>query len=320
MYMVIILLIVVFGIAYLVGRCKNSEKILKVSTFFLKNIVFSFLFFSVNNMGFSLGAMFRYRLWNQTWTASLYVSWILAALTVVLLVGYLYYYVRYTVEFTDFSDKFLDDMLSQCHYAILLIARYLLNLFCGYFNDHSELCYAVVVFEVVCFIYIVVKRPYKKFLFTFLAWLNEFSIIVILTIDMYYRNFATDTTSLAVIICGWVQIALVLICVVANYVALFVYIYQRCKSRNNKVHDGAALGDKDKEIVKVYQEQLSKEKLKMDKTSTTFEHSREQASAELIYDDEADEENVDQKYAQINLDRKHKREKKKKKQKAKRWF
>lgn len=190
-------------------------------------------------MGFSLGVQFRYLVYDQDWTAQMTMSWVLAVVTLVILIFYLYYYIRYTVEFTEFRDKFRDDWLSRCHYAVYLIARYLVNIFCGYFNDHSELCFAIVAFELFCFIYLVIKRPYKQKLFLFLALLNELSVLAILTIDMYYRNFSkTDVSSQSVIICGWIQLVLALICVVANYIALAIYIYQRCCTKNNKVHDG----------------------------------------------------------------------------------
>lgn len=137
MYMAIVFLIVVFGIVYLVGKYKQYPKTLKVGVFGLKNVVFTFLFFSVNNMGFSLGLQFRYLTVGQVWDAFMAVSWVLAILTLVLMVVYLYFYIKSLDGFEEYHDKFKDDKVSQCHYPILLVARYLLNFFCGFFNEHG---------------------------------------------------------------------------------------------------------------------------------------------------------------------------------------
>jgi hypothetical protein len=52
------------------------------------------LFFCVNTMGFSLGIQFRYLMFDQVWNAPMILSWILAILSLIMLVGYLIYYVR----------------------------------------------------------------------------------------------------------------------------------------------------------------------------------------------------------------------------------
>lgn len=243
MYILIISLLFVFGLVYLVGYLKEHDKAKNIGTYVTKNIVFMLLFFSVNNMGFSLGVHIKYLSSGQIWTASMYVSWVLALFTTLLLVGYLYYYIRNTVEFSDYTDKFLDDTLSRSHYVLFLSFRYVLNFVCGYFNDYSELCYALVTFEIIAFIYLVFRRPYKKLLFNILAWLNELSVCIILVIDMYFRVFSkANSNDSSILAAGWVQLALAVICVVANYFGIMVYVCQRC-CKANKVHDW--MGDKD---------------------------------------------------------------------------
>ncbi len=146
MYGAIVILILVFLIVYWVGKSANKEKVVKVASFFLKDIVFMLLFFCVNNMGFCLGLQFKYLLIGQEWTAPLYISWMLALLSMVILLVYLIYYMKNTLDFGDFSDKFKPDRLSQCHYPIVLIGRYLLNLVCGYFNDYPQLLYGILAY------------------------------------------------------------------------------------------------------------------------------------------------------------------------------
>jgi hypothetical protein len=67
---------------------------MKIASFFLKDILFMVLFFCVNTMGFSLGIQFRYLMFDQVWNAPMILSWILAILSLIMLVGYLIYYVR----------------------------------------------------------------------------------------------------------------------------------------------------------------------------------------------------------------------------------
>jgi hypothetical protein len=52
------------------------------------------LFFCVNNMGFSFGIQCRYLMFNQVWNAPMILSWVVAIMSLVMLVGYLIYYVR----------------------------------------------------------------------------------------------------------------------------------------------------------------------------------------------------------------------------------
>jgi cysteine-rich repeat protein len=239
MYMAMVFLVLAFGIVYLVGKYKDFKRTLKVGVFGLKNVVFTFLFFSVNNMGFSLGLQFKYLSAGQVWDAFMVVSWLLAILTLVLLAVYLYFYIKSFEGFEDYHDKFKEDRWSQIHYPILLVARYLLNLFCGVFNEHGEICYAVVAFEVGCLVYIIIKRPYKQKLDNGLAILNEVIILIIISINMYYRNLTNgETINGTIITTGWVQIALVILCVVANYVGLMYHIYLKC-CKKNQVHDGS---------------------------------------------------------------------------------
>lgn len=74
-------------------------------------------------------------------------------------------------------------------------------------------------------------------LYNLLAILNELIILVIISINMYYRNLSDNTINDMVITMGWVQISLVLLCLVANYVGLVYYVYLKCCKKKNQIHD-----------------------------------------------------------------------------------
>jgi hypothetical protein len=99
MYMALVGIILLFLVLYVIGRCSKSEKIMGIGAFFLKDIGFAFLFFNVSNMGFSFGLQCRYLMLAQEWEAPLYLSWVFAVLSLVLLIIYLAYYVKITFEF-----------------------------------------------------------------------------------------------------------------------------------------------------------------------------------------------------------------------------
>lgn len=162
MYGAIVVIVLIFLIVYGIGKCTRKEKVLKVAGFFLKDVAFTLLFFSVNNMGFSFGLQCRYLLIGQVWEMALYISWILAIMSLVLLIVYLVFYIKSSAdEFGDFHDKFKEDKWSQCHYPILLICRYLLSFACGFFNEYPQFSYAMVGFEVLSLLYLFIRMPYR---------------------------------------------------------------------------------------------------------------------------------------------------------------
>ncbi len=82
---------------YWAAKASGKDTLKKVASFFLKDIVFMLLFFSVNNMGFSMGLQFKYLMFGQNWTTPLYVSWALALFSLLILIIYLTYYIKNSV-------------------------------------------------------------------------------------------------------------------------------------------------------------------------------------------------------------------------------
>lgn len=106
MFLAIVVILAVFGMVWLLGRCNHHKGIMKVASFFLRDILFTVLFFCVNSMAFSMGVQCRYLLVGQQWDTPLIISWIVALLSFVLLIGYLAFYCRSYTDFDDFHKKF----------------------------------------------------------------------------------------------------------------------------------------------------------------------------------------------------------------------
>jgi hypothetical protein len=251
MYGAIVVIVLLFLIIYAVGKCTKKDKVMKVAVFFLKDVAFTLLFFCVNNMGFSLGLQCRYLLIGQTWDAPLYVSWIFALLSLVLFIVYLVFYIKSSIDdFGDFHSKFREDKLSQCHYPVLLVGRYMLSFASGFFNEHPQLCYGIVAFEVLSLIYLFIRLPYKETYFNVIAIINEFVVLFVLAINMLYRNFVPTTESGKwygeyVIIPAWIQLALMGVSVLANYIGMIIYAYQKCCVKKGTVHPAHKILDKE---------------------------------------------------------------------------
>jgi hypothetical protein len=96
MYGAIVLVILLFLIVYGIGNCINSEKVLRVAVYFLKDVAFALVFISVNNMGFSFGLQCRYLLIGQVWDTPMYVSWAFAIFSIILFIIYLIIYGKST--------------------------------------------------------------------------------------------------------------------------------------------------------------------------------------------------------------------------------
>lgn len=278
MYVAIVGVIIVFLIVYGVGRCIKNEKVQKVGVFFLKDITFSLLFFNISNMGFSFGLQCRYLTIGQVWTTSLYVSWVFALLSLVIMVVYLIYYMKSTIEFGGFCDKFKSTPLAQWHYSLFLIARYLVNLTAGIFNEYPEVCYGLIAFEVVTLVFICFRRPYRFMFFNITAIINESILLLFLVGNMIYRNLTSPLDSGTtfgeyVVVPAWIQIALLGICLVANYTAFGFYVYRKCCGKpSRKIHD------QDK-LMREMQDQSSVDKLRESHSNMSFQNEKKNQSA-----------------------------------------
>lgn len=73
------------------------------------------------------------------------------------------------------------------------MARYILNFFSGYFNEYPQLTYAIIGYEVLLLIYLFIRLPYKKTYLNIIAVVNECVVLLVLSINMVYRNFIATT-------------------------------------------------------------------------------------------------------------------------------
>ena len=243
MYVAILGILLVFGLVWLLGKCAKSERTMKIASFFLKDILFTVLFFCVNNMAFCMGLQCRYLLLDQHWDTPLILSWIVALSSLVTLIGYLTFYCRSYVEFGDFHEKFKEDKLSQLHYPVLLVCRYLLSFVAGYFNEHPQLCYAIVAFELVVLSYIVIKQPYSSVYLNVIAIINESVIVLVSAGNCFYRlvDFTDPTAWYASLqtVPSWIQVVLLGVSVLANYIGMAIYLYKKCCNKKNAIHPGS---------------------------------------------------------------------------------
>jgi hypothetical protein len=125
------------------------------------------------------------------------------------------------------------------------VARYILNFFSGYFNEYPQLTYAIIGYEVLLLIYLFIRLPYKKTYLNIIAVINECVVLLVLSINMVYRNFIATTESgnwygEYVLIPAWIQLGLLILSLVANYIGMFIYIYYKC-CRKGSVHPAERL-------------------------------------------------------------------------------
>jgi hypothetical protein len=116
----------------------------------------------------------------------------------------------------------------------------MLSFFSGYFNEYAQICYGIAGFEVVVLLYLAIRRPYREIYFNVIALINESVILLVVLINMFYRNIANMNNPDAwyapfITAPSWVEIALLGTTLIANYVGLVIYIYKRCCSGKNQI-------------------------------------------------------------------------------------
>jgi len=135
--------------------------------------------------------------------------------------------------FGDYKTAFQPGQkLSQNYYYVLMAARVVLaaTLVCA--NSVQYIGFICMVVPIASMVLLAVKKPYLHPYNTYRAIGNEAVVLVVLGSYGYYQAFITYQTDLTTFsaILPYVDIGLLLLCVLANIVVMGKFQYDKCKS------------------------------------------------------------------------------------------
>ena len=150
--------------------------------------------------------------------------------------------------FGDYKRAFKSDVLSQSHYWFLMGGRVLLAALLIGANAIDYVGFIAFVVPLALIVYLGVRRPYILLYNNVRAIANEAVLLVVLGIYGYYRAFVDHTMHIddTVSLLPWVEIGLLLACIIAN-IALMI----KFRLDTNKLEAGKEMVDEKVKIDKL---------------------------------------------------------------------